>query len=97
MSRPSSFHEAYRKNRALFLSVVLLPLVGMIAVIPIVLLRAPKNQLIVIAFTFFLIVQYSVTIFFLIRRIERLNNPPAVQSEPEQACLPGNTLLPTAR
>ena len=59
MSRPSSFYEAYRKNRALFLSVVLMPLVGMIAVIPIVLLRAPKNQLIVIAFTFFLIVQYQ--------------------------------------
>ncbi len=43
-------------NRVLFLSVVLLPLVGMIAVIPIVLWRAPKNQLIVVAFTFFLIV-----------------------------------------
>ena len=55
MSRPSSFYEAYRKNRVLFLSVVLLPLVGMIAMIPIVLWRAPKNQLIVVAFTFFLI------------------------------------------
>ncbi len=56
MSRPISFYEAYRKHRVLFLSVVLLPLVGMIAVIPIVLWRAPKNQLIVVAFTFFLIV-----------------------------------------
>lgn len=53
MSRPLSFYEAYRKHRALFLSVVLMPLIGMIAVIPIVLLRAPKNQIIVIAFTFF--------------------------------------------
>jgi uncharacterized membrane protein YGL010W len=85
ISRPLSFYEAYRKNRALFLSVVLLPFMGMIAVIPIVLWRAPKNQLIVVAFTFFLIVQYAVTIFFLIKRIERLRDePPSVQSEPEQ-------------
>jgi len=85
MSRPLSFYEAYRKHRLLFLSVVLLPLVGMIAVIPIVLLRAPKNQTIVIAFTFFLIVQYAVTIFFLIKRIERMRDlPPPVESEPEQ-------------
>jgi hypothetical protein len=85
ISRPLSFYEAYRMNRVLFLSVVLLPLVGMIAVIPIVLWRAPKNQLIVVAFTFFLIVQYAVTIFFLIKRIERLRDmPPPVQSEPEQ-------------
>ena len=86
MSRPLSFYEAYRKHRVLFLSVVLLPLAGMIAVIPIVLLRAPKNQTIVIAFTFFLIVQYAVTIFFLIKRIERMRDEPLpVQSEPEQA------------
>ena len=85
MSKPSSFYEAYRKNRIVFLSVVLLPLVGMIAVIPIVLLRAPKNQLIVLAFTFFLIVQYAVTIFFLIKRIElQRDKTPAVQSEPEE-------------
>ncbi len=58
----------------------------MIAVIPIVLWRAPKNQLIVVAFTFFQIIQYAVTIFFLIKRIERLRDePPPVQSEPEQA------------
>jgi hypothetical protein len=55
MSRPSSLYEAYRKKRALFLSVVLRLLVGMIAVIPIVMGRAPKNQLIVVAFMFFLI------------------------------------------
>jgi len=66
--------------------VVLQPLVGMIAVNPIAPLRSPKNQLIVVAFTFFLIIQYAVTIFFLIKRIERLRDePPAVQSEPEQA------------
>ncbi len=75
-SRPLSFYEAYRKHRLLFLSVVLLPLLGMIAVIPIVLLRAPKNQLIVVAFTFFLIIQYAVTIFFFIKRIERLRDEP---------------------
>ena len=85
MSKSSTFYEAYRKHRTLFLSVVLMPLVGMVAVIPIVLMRAPKNQTIVVAFTFFLIVQYAVTIFFLVKRIERLRDePPAVQSEPEQ-------------
>ncbi len=41
LCRTLSFYEGYRKNRALFLSVVLLPLVGMIAVIPIVLWKAP--------------------------------------------------------
>ena len=79
-----SFYEAYRKHRVIFLSVVLLPLVGMIAVIPIIMLRAPKNQLMVVAFTLFLIVQYAVTIFFLIKRIERLRDEPPVQTEPEQ-------------
>ncbi len=78
-SRPLSFYEAYRKHRLLFLSVVLLPLMGMIAVIPIVMLRAPINQTIVLAFTFFLIVQYAATIFFLNKRIEGLRDePPAV-------------------
>jgi hypothetical protein len=39
----------------------------------------------VVAFTFFPIVQYAVTIFFLIKRIERLRDEaPPVQSEPEQ-------------
>ena len=86
MSSPLSFYEAYRMNRVLFLSVVLLPLVGMIAVIPLVLRRAPKNQLTVVAFTFFLIVHTQSPIFFLIKRIERLRDePPPVQSEPEQA------------
>lgn len=86
MSKQSSFYEAYRKNRTLSLSVVLLPLVGMIAVILNVLWRAPKNKFIVVAFMFFLIVQYAVTIFFLVKRIERTRDePPAVQSEPEQA------------
>ena len=39
-----------------------MPAIGMVAVIPIVIWRAPKNMLIVVAMTFFLIVQYTVTI-----------------------------------
>ncbi|MBQ04804.1 hypothetical protein CL673_08915 [Candidatus Bathyarchaeota archaeon] len=83
MSTQSSFYETYKKNKIVFLSVLLLPMAGMIAVIPIVLLRAPKNKLLVVALTFFLIIQYAVTIFFLIKKIEHLHEkPPVVQSEP---------------
>jgi len=88
MSRLASFKEADLKNRPLPQSVVLLPFVGMIAVNPIVLWRAPKNQLIVDDFT-----------FFLIKRTERLRNesPPPFNPNPNWPNLPGNTLLPAAR
>ncbi len=82
MSKPFSFYEVYKNHRTLFLSVIMLPVVGMIISILIVLWKAPKNQLTVVAFTFFLMVQYIVTIIFLINRIKRLNIESS-ESKPE--------------
>ena len=72
MSATTVFYEGFKKHRNVFIAVLMMPVVGMVAVIPIVIWRAPKNMLIVVALTFFLIVQYTVTIFFMIKRIDRL-------------------------
>jgi hypothetical protein len=74
MSAARTFYEGYKKNRNLFIFVLMTPVIGMAVAIPIIIWQAPKNMPIVIAVIFFLIVQYTVTIFFMIKRIERLDN-----------------------
>jgi phosphotransferase system glucose/maltose/N-acetylglucosamine-specific IIC component len=95
MSATTVFYEGFKKHRKVFIAVLMMPVIGMIAVIPIVIWRAPKNMVLVVALTFFLIVQYTVTIFFMIKRIDRLTQDALEKTtqniEPES---PGNNLLP---
>lgn len=72
MSATTVFYEGFKRHRKLFIMVLMMPVTGMAAVIPIVIWKAPKNMLIVVAVTFFLMVQYTLTIFFMIKKIDRL-------------------------
>jgi hypothetical protein len=83
MSATTVFYEGFKKHRHLFIAVLMMPVVGMVAVIPIVIWKAPKNMLIVVALTFFLMVQYTVTIFFMIKRIDRLSED-AIKEQSQQ-------------
>lgn len=66
-----TFKEALRRNRQVFLAVLLLPAIGMAISIPIIILRPPRNLFVSLSLISILLVQYLVLFFYIKRRIDR--------------------------
>ena len=72
MSEDSIFSDSLRKNRNIFLVVLLLPVVGMVVAIPLIIWREPKHMMIVLGVITVLIIQYSLLVFWISNRIDQI-------------------------
>ncbi len=72
MSEDSIFSDSLRKNRNIFLVVLLLPVVGMVVAIPLIIWREPKHMMIVLGVITLLIIQYSLLVFWISKRIDQI-------------------------
>lgn len=61
-----------KANRRLILTVLGMPILGMIIALGLVLYKRPNNLAVVVAVIFFLIIQYSVLMIYFNKRIEAL-------------------------
>ena len=66
----TTFKETMRKYRTYFIALLMFPVAGMVAALGIIAWRPPKNFTLAIAVIFFLMVQYVVTVFFIVKRID---------------------------
>jgi hypothetical protein len=69
-----TLEETLNKNKTLVLAILGTPLLGMAIAFVIILYKAPDNMFLVLAVIFFLSVQYIIMMFFLMKRLETLNN-----------------------
>jgi hypothetical protein len=65
-----TFKETMRKYRTYIIALLMFPVTGMVVALGIVAWRPPKNVVLVVAVIFFLMVQYAVTVFFIMKRID---------------------------
>jgi type II secretory pathway component PulM len=72
MSEDSIFSDSLRKNRNIFLVVLLLPVVGMVVAIPLIIWREPKHMMIVLGAITLLIIQYTLLVFWISKRIDQI-------------------------
>ncbi len=72
MSEDSIFRDSLRKNRKIVLAVLLLPVVGMVIAIPLIIWRAPKNMMVALGIITILIVQYSLLVFWISKKIDQM-------------------------
>ena len=72
MAEQGSFKEMLRRNRKIFLGILLLPVVGMVVAISLIIIRAPRNLGLSLGLVSAMIVQYIVVVFLIMRRLNRL-------------------------
>lgn len=74
MAEQSDFKEVLRKNKKIFLAILMLPVVGMVVSIFLIFLRAPQKLAIASVVIILLICQYLVLFIYVSRRIDRLTS-----------------------
>ena len=65
-----TFKETIGKYRTYLIALLMFPVTGMVVALGIVAWRPPKNLVVVVAVIFFLMVQYVVTVFLIVKRID---------------------------
>jgi hypothetical protein len=66
----ATFKETMRKYRIYLIVLLMFPVTGMVVALGILAWRPPKNVVVVVAVIFFLMVQYVVTVFLIVKRID---------------------------
>lgn len=67
-----SMSEILNANRWFIIALLSLPIVGMIIAAALVLYKRPGNMVIVLGVIFFLVVQYGIMVYFLIKRLDSI-------------------------
>jgi hypothetical protein len=72
MGESNDFDASLKKNRNLFLAILMMPVAGMMVAIPIIVWRAPSNMNIVLALIVVMMVQYILLVNWIIKRMDKL-------------------------
>jgi type II secretory pathway component PulM len=72
MSGESSYQDFMKKNRNVFLAILMLPVLGMVIAIPLIIWKAPDNMMVALGVIVVLIVQYSLLVRWISKRIEQM-------------------------
>ena len=72
MSGDSSYKDYMKKNRNVLLAILMLPVLGMVIAIPLIIWKAPKTMVVVLGVIGILIVQYSLLVRWISKRIDQL-------------------------
>ena len=72
MSGDSSYKDYMKKNRNVLLAILLLPVLGMVIAVPLIVWKAPKTMMVVLGVIGVLIVQYSLLVRWISKRIDQM-------------------------
>jgi len=72
MDEPPHPLEYLRRNRTLFLSILLMPVIGMTAAVPLIIWKAPDNMTILLAVIAVMMIQYILLVRWIDKRIDTL-------------------------
>ncbi len=72
MGESNDFDTSLKKNRNLFLAILMMPVAGLMVAIPIIVWRAPRNMNIVLALIVVIMVQYILLVTWIIKRMDKL-------------------------
>jgi hypothetical protein len=72
MSGDSSYKDYMKKNRNTLLAILMLPVLGMVIAIPLIIWKAPKTMVVVLGVIGIVIVQYTLLVRWISKRIDQL-------------------------
>jgi len=72
MSESHDFKDSLRQNRRILLAILMMPVIGMVIAIPLIFWRTPKSVTVVIPIIVFLIIQYSLLVFWISKKMNQL-------------------------
>lgn len=72
MSVDSSYKDYMKKNRNVLLGVLMIPVLGMVIAIPLIIWKAPKTMMVALGVIAVLIVQYTLLVRWISKRIDQL-------------------------
>ena len=72
MSGDSSYKDYMKKNRNTLLAILMLPVLGMVIAIPLIIWKAPKTMMVALGVIVILIIQYSLLVRWISKRIDQL-------------------------
>ncbi len=75
MSGDSSYKDYMKKNRNTMLAILMLPVLGMGIAVPLIIWKAPKTMMVVLGVIVILIIQYSLLVRWISKRIDQLTEP----------------------
>ena len=72
MSGDGSYKDYMKKNRNAFLAILMLPVIGMVIAIPLIIWKAPKTMMVALGLIVVLIIQYSLLVRWISKRIDQM-------------------------
>ena len=72
MSGDASYKDYMKKNRNAFLAILMLPVIGMVIAIPLIIWKAPKTMMVALGLIIVLIIQYSLLVRWISKRIDQM-------------------------
>ncbi len=72
MSEDSSYKDFMKKNRNTLLVIMMIPVLGMVIAIPLIIWKAPKTMMVALGVIGILIVQYTLLVRWISKRIDQL-------------------------
>ncbi len=72
MSGDSSYKDYMKKNRNTLLAILMLPVLGMVIAVPLIIWKAPKTMMVALGVIVILIIQYSLLVRWISKRIDQL-------------------------
>lgn len=72
MSGENSYKDYMKKNRNTLLAILMLPVLGMVIAIPLIIWKAPNNMMVALGVIVVLIVQYTLLVRWISKRIDHL-------------------------
>jgi len=72
MSVDSSYKDYMKKNRNAFLAILMIPVLGMVVAIPLIIWKAPSTMMVALGVIFVLIIQYSLLVRWISKRIDQM-------------------------
>jgi len=72
MGESNDFNASLKKNRNIFLAILMMPVAGMMVSIPLIVRRAPSNMNTVLALIVVMMVQYILLVNWIVKRMDKL-------------------------
>ncbi len=72
MSGDSNYRDYMKKNRNVLLGILMIPVFGMVIAIPLIIWKAPKTMMVALGVIAVLIVQYTLLVRWISKRIDQL-------------------------
>jgi hypothetical protein len=72
MSGDSNYRDYMKKNRNVLLGILMIPVLGMVIAIPLIIWKAPKTMMVALGVIAVLIVQYTLLVRWISKRIDQL-------------------------